>query len=109
MLKQNEILLETTDLELAKELAQAKIEGVDISIYQTRAAPVEEIVKFIIEFLSDAGLVYFGHWLGTRNTEKRTKKTTIGKNKIPHTVEDITTLIKKELENIKNDQSKNNE
>ncbi len=108
MLNQNEILLATTDNALAKELIKAKIEGVEIGTYSTRAFGVDEVARFIIEFLSDAGLVYFGHWLGSRHAKIGANKTTINEHEIPKTVEEISALIKKELQKIDKDQTHKN-
>ena len=104
MLNNNEILLETTDFDLAKKLMQAKIDGVTIGVYQTRSFPTEEIAKFIISFVKDAGLIYFGHWLSTHKSKVGADKTAINKNEIPQTVEQITALIKHELEYIQKEQ-----
>ena len=109
MLNPNEILFETTDIKLAKALLKEKFEGINIGIYQTRAGEFDYIAKFIIEFLSDAGLVYFGHWLGTRHSKKAIDKTTINENEIPQDVEQITTLIKRELKKIQEEQSEDDE
>ncbi len=101
-LENNEILLETNNIELAKEIFHLQHPELKIGEYRTRALEFEPIAKFIIDFSSDAALVFFGHWLATRNAKKSTDKTTINKNEVPHTVEEITALIKKELENIQN-------
>lgn len=105
MLDTNEILFETTDHDLARALIKEKVEGVNVGVYQTRASGGEEIAKFIIQFLSNAGLVFFGHWLSIRNSKISSDKTTINKREIPHDVEQITALIKSELEKIQKDQA----
>lgn len=105
MLNNNEILLETTDLELAKELLKTKFEGINVGMYQTRAAEIEPVAKFIIEFLSDASLVFFGHWLGTRHAKKSPDKTTINKNAIPQNINNITIFIKQELSHSQKDET----
>ena len=104
MLKKNEIIIETTNYNLAKELMNTCHDDITIHIYQTRAFPAEEVAKIIISFIRDAGLVYFGHWLSSRQPKNGFDTTTINKKKIPYSSEEITALIKQELKNIQTEQ-----
>ncbi len=106
MLNKNEIILETTDFNLAKDLIKESHNDITVSIYETRDVQTEEIAKFIITFVRDVGLVYLGHWLSSRQSKEGSDKTTLNKNKLPQSEKEITALIKQELQKIQADQDK---
>lgn len=96
---EDEIIIETTNYALVRELISLKISGCSIGEYKTRAATDNQTVKIIIEFLSDAAIAAFGAWLGAYLASHNcTGETTINKREIPQNIYNITIVIEQELE-----------
>ena len=96
---EDEIIIETTNYALAKELINLKISGCSIGAYNTRAATDSNSAKIIIKFLLDAAIAAFGAWFGAYLASHNcTGETTINKREITQNINNITIVIKQELD-----------
>ncbi|WP_298436772.1 hypothetical protein [Geobacter sp.] len=98
----NQILLETTDRELAHDVHALQKDGVISRLESTKGFELEPVMQLIIDFASDSAVGVFSAWLYDIMKEGRTNKTTINKSQIPNNVTQINILIQQSFKDNQN-------
>lgn len=98
MLRSNEIMLSTSDRELFKALISGVPEGIEASVFYTRAAEIESVARVVISFASDIAVGVFSAWLYDRMKDRGSEKTTIEGRDVPRNVQQITIVINNTLQ-----------
>jgi predicted regulator of amino acid metabolism with ACT domain len=105
-MKRNMFLIKTDDPELAKELENLKIEGIEIVEPVMQHADWNATFQHIVTFASDKGIELLFIWLATKLINQKGRNTAINKHKIPTDKVELIKLMEIIKEEIK---SKNDE